>query len=124
MKKQKTRNVMPKRGDIWIVNFDPTIGSEIQKTRPAVILQNDIGNQYSAVTIVAAISSYTGGDIYPTEVLITPREGGLEKESVVLLNQIRTVDKARLIARIGTLALPTMHAVDRATLISLGLVDM
>jgi len=121
MKRQVSK--LPKRGDVWIVNFDPTIGSEIKKTRPAVILQNDIGNRFSAVTIVAAISAHIDKDLYPTEVLIKATEGGLEKSSVVLLNQIRTVDKKRLVSRIGALTEGTMSIVDRAIMISLGLVD-
>lgn len=113
----------PKRGEVWVVNFNPTVGSEIKKTRPAVILQNDVANRYGAVTIVAAISSHVDEDVYPTEVLINPPEGGLEKPSVVLLNQIRTVDKVRLITRIGKLGSVTMKAIDHATAISLGLVE-
>lgn len=114
---------LPKRGEVWIVNFDPTVGSEIKKTRPAVVLQNDIANNFSAVTIVAAMSAHTGKDLYPTEVLIKAPEGGVEKPSIVLLNQIRTIDKTRLVSRIGAFTGGTMNAVDRAVLISLGLVD-
>ena len=120
MKRQVPK--IPKRGEGWIVNFDPTVGSEIRKTRPAVVLQNDIGNRFSAVTIVAAISAHTDEDLYPTEVLIKAPEGGLEKSSVVLLNQIRTIDKTRLVSRIGALTEGTMGIVDRAILVSLGLV--
>lgn len=123
MKKGRTPT-SPKRGDLWIVNFDPTIGSEIRKTRPALILQNDIGNSFSAVTIIAALSSHDGRVAYPTEVPIKPPEGGLQKRSVVLLNQIRTLDKRRLVARIGAIKADTMRAVERALLISLGLIDM
>jgi len=119
--KNKTGSNAPRRGEVWLVNFDPTVGDEIKKTRPAVILQNDIGNQYGAVTIVAALSAHMGDELYPTEVPITPPESGLEKSSVVLLNQIRTVDKTRLMSRIGKLNSATMDAVDHATMISLGL---
>ncbi|OGG53776.1 PemK family transcriptional regulator [Candidatus Kaiserbacteria bacterium RIFCSPHIGHO2_01_FULL_55_79] len=122
MKKRVSKK--PRRGDVWIVNFDPTIGSEIKKTRPAVVLQNDIGNHFSAVTIVAAISSHTDDELYPTEVLIRVPEGGLEKSSVVLLNQIRTIDTSRLIKKIGVLKSGTIESVDRALEISLGLVDL
>ena len=90
----------PKRGEVYLVNFDPTLGSEIQKTRPALVLQNDISNEYSPITIVAAITSQFDEGLYPTEVLIQPPEGGLTTNSVVLLNQIRSIDKKRLI--IGT----------------------
>jgi mRNA interferase MazF len=117
----EARKVTPKRGDVFLVNFDPTIGAEIQKTRPALILQNDIGNRYSPVTIVAAISSLDGAVVYPTEVPIEPGEGGVDRRSVVLLNQIRTVDKGRLIRKLGALYEDTMERVALALLISLGL---
>ena len=114
----------PKRGEVWIINFDPTVGSEIRKTRPAVVLQNNIGNYFSAVTIVAAITSRSDDSLYPVEVSIDPPEGGLDKRSVVLLNQIRTVDKRRMVKKIGMLTEDTMNAVDRALLISLGLIEL
>ncbi|OGG72865.1 PemK family transcriptional regulator [Candidatus Kaiserbacteria bacterium RIFCSPLOWO2_01_FULL_53_17] len=113
--------MIPFRGDVYVVNFDPTIGSEIKKTRPAVVLQNNVGNRHSAVTIVAAISSQFGDELYPTEVFIEPPEGGLEKKCVVLLNQIRTVDKRRLTKKLGVLKRETMMRVDQALEISLGL---
>ena len=82
--------IQPKRGDIYLVNFDPTLGAEIRKTRPALILQNDIANKFSPVTIVAAISSRFDDPLYPTEVLISAKaRTGLAVDSVVLLNQIR-----------------------------------
>lgn len=109
-----------KRGDIWIVNLDPTIGHEIKKSRPAVIIQNDIGNKYSPVTIVAPVSSQNLSKIYPIEVLLTPKNSGLEKESKVLLNQMRTVDKERLVQRIGKVNEETMVRVNRAIKISIG----
>lgn len=109
----------PKRGEVYLVNFDPTIGAEIKKTRPALIIQNDTANRYSPVTIVAAISSKFDNKLYPTEVLIKPSEGGLTSESVVLLNQIRTIDKARLVKRLGTLKADTMEDVKKAILVSL-----
>ena len=93
----------PKRGEVFLVNFDPTIGSEIRKTRPALILQNDISNEYSPITIVAAITSRFDRTLYPTEVLIHAPEGGLSNDSVILLNQIRSIDKQRLIKRLGLL---------------------
>src|SRR4029077_3810886 len=86
----------PKRGEIHLVSFDPALGAEIQKTRPALILQNDIGNQHSPVTIVAAITSNVGRQ-GPTGVLVAAPEGGLTVDSIVLLNQIRTVDKRRFV---------------------------
>jgi mRNA interferase MazF len=117
----EARKVIPKRGDVFLINFDPTIGAEIQKTRPALILQNDIGNRYSPVTIVAAISSLDGAVVYPTEVPIEAGEGGVDRRSVVLLNQIRTIDKGRLIRKLGALDAASIERVDAALLISLGL---
>ena len=108
----------PCRGDIYWVNLDPVIGSEIAKTRPALIISNDIGNQYADRVIVAPISS-GGGKVYPFEVRLNAREGGLAKDSKVLLDQIRTVDKSRLGNRIGKLALERMEEVNRAIRLSL-----
>lgn len=115
----------PKRGDIYLVNFDPTIGAEIRKTRPALILQNDIANKSSPVTIVAAISSKFDDRLYPTEVLISAEAlTGLTVDSVVLLNQIRTVDKKRLVRELGRLSKAKMEEVNRALRISVGLVAL
>lgn len=116
--------VMPKRGEIYVVNFDPTIGFEIKKTRPALILQNDIGNRYSDTTIVAAITSSVGERLYPTEVLLEAMKTGLKNDSVVLLNQVRSIDKMRLIKRVGKVDQEDMEKVDRALEISLGLVEL
>ncbi len=114
----------PKRGEIYLVNFDPTVGSEIQKTRPALILQNDISNQHSPITIVAALTSQFDPELYPTEVLITPPEGGLSYSSVVLLNQIRSIDKIRLVKKLGIISEELMNSVNNAIQISLGLIDL
>ena len=114
----------PRRGEVYLVAFDPTIGSEIRKTRPAVVIQNDVGNRTAPITIVAALSSQIEEPLYPFEVLVQPRAGGLVKRSVALLNQIRTVDRERLIRRLGALAPETMRRVDRAIAISLGLVPL
>jgi mRNA interferase MazF len=113
----------PRRGEVYLVNFDPTIGHEIQKTRPAVIIQNDVSNQYSPITIVAAISSHFGNPPHPREVIL-PSKSGVSKPSAVILNQIRSVDRKRLIRRLGTLDGPTMRKVDEALVISLGLVSI
>jgi mRNA interferase MazF len=121
---KKSRLTYPKRGEVYLVNFDPTIGSEVKKTRPALILQNNIANQYSPITIVAAITSRFDERLYPTEVLIESKEGGLKTDSVVLLNQIRSVDRQRLIKRMGVLEPETLANVDNALQISLGLVEI
>jgi mRNA interferase MazF len=114
----------PKRGEVYLVNFDPTTGAEIKKTRPALILQNNISNQYSRIIIVAVITSQFRETLYPTEVLVQAPEGGLQVNSVVLLNQIRSIDKQRLIKRLGNLELETLQKVDEAIQISLGLVEL
>jgi mRNA interferase MazF len=115
----------PRRGEIYWVAFDPTVGSEIQKTRPAVIIQNDISNQYSPITIVAAVSSQFGTPPRPREVVIaTGGKMGLMQASAVILNQIRSVDRARLQKRLGALDAATMRKVDEALKISLGLVEL
>ena len=112
----------PRRGDIYLVNFDPTIGSEIKKTRPALILQNDIANQHSPITIVAAMTSKVEERMYPTEVFVEAKESGLQSDSIVLLNQIRSIDKRRLVKRLGSVKSATMLRVDRALQISVGIV--
>ena len=114
----------PKRGDIYLTRFDPTLGAEIQKTRPALILQNDVANRYSPITIVAAITSRPRDRDRPTNILVGTPEGGLTSDSTVLLNQIRSVDTQRLIRRLGTLTSDTMRRVDQALMISLGLVEL
>jgi len=119
----KTKKVTnPKRGEIYLVNFDPTTGAEIKKTRPALILQNDTANRWSPITIVAAITSQFEEPLYPTEVLLKVPEGRLETDSVVLLNQIRSIDKRRLVKRLGALKPETMTKVEQAILISFGFV--
>ena len=114
----------PKRGDVVVVDFDPTIGAEIRKRRPALVIQNDIDNRHSPITIVAALTSQVLDERYPTEVVLHPPEGGLTRPSVVLLNQIRSVDKKRVVQRLGRLKPETMARVDRALRISLGLVKL
>jgi mRNA interferase MazF len=115
----------PRRGEVYLVSFDPTIGHEIQKTRPAVVIQNDISNQHSPITIVAAVSSHFGDPPHPREVPIRP--GGktdLSQPSAVILNQIRSIDRARLGKRLGALDAATMRKVDDALRISLGLLEI
>jgi mRNA interferase MazF len=87
-------------------------------------VQNDIANRHSAITIVAAITPQFDEPLYPTEVLISPPEGGLKTDSVALLNQIRSIDKQRVVRRLGTLKPGTMERVDHAILISMGLVKI
>ena len=113
-----------KRGDIWLVGLDPTIGHEIKKLRPAVIIQNDLGNKYSPITIVAPITSQNIEKMYPIEVPLVKRGSGLEKDSKVLLNQIRAIDKKRLTKKLGNVDYETMAKIDYSIKISLGLVEI
>lgn len=114
----------PRRGEVFLVSFDPTVGAEIRKTRPALIVQNDVANRYSPITIVAALTSQFDETLYPTEVFIKAPAGGLRRDGVVLLNQIRSVDKRRLVECLGRLESETMERVGRALKISLGLVEL
>jgi mRNA interferase MazF len=114
----------PRRGEIYLVNFDPTLGHEISKTRPALIIQNDVSNQYSPITIVSAITSQFNDPPYPREVIIQPGKSGLDHASAAILNQIRSVDRKRLIKRIGAVDAATMRKIDAALMISLGLLTL
>jgi mRNA interferase MazF len=113
-----------RRGDVFLVSFDPSLGHEIQKTRPAVVIQNDISNRYSPITIVAAISSSFSDPPHPREVIIEPGKSGLTKRSAVTLNQIRSVDRQRLVKKLGHLDSTTLRRVDEALKISLGLIEI
>lgn len=110
-----------KRGDVFFAELDPVIGSEQGGVRPVLIIQNDIGNQHSPTTIVAAITGQMCKAKLPTHVDLVGRENGLSKNSVVLVEQVRTIDKQRLKERICTLDKAIMEQVDQALQISLGL---
>jgi mRNA interferase MazF len=110
------RNAFPKRGDIFWVNLDPTVGSEINKTRPAVVVSNDAGNEKSLRVIIAPITSSVR-HIYPFETKLTVQG----KEGKVLLDQIRSIDKQRLLKKIAIVDLDTMQLIDRALKIALSL---
>lgn len=109
------------RGDVYLVNLDPIIGKEIGKTRQAVIIQNDIGNKFSPVTIIAPISSVKEiTKPLPIMIFLDKGEGGLKEESFVDCGQIRTIDKdKRLIAKFGSLSKSKMNEIDKAIKISL-----
>ena len=113
----------PRRGEIYLVNFGPAAGRKIRKTRPGVVIRNDISNQWSPITIVAAVSSQFGDPPHPREALL-PARAGLPKSSAVILNQIRSVDRQRLIKRLGSVDAATMRKVDEAIMISLGLIEL
>ena len=107
-----------KRGDIFYADLSPVIGSEQGGIRPVIIIQNDIGNKYSPTVIVAAITSQINKAKLPTHVEISSEEYGLNRDSVVLLEQIRTLDKKRLKEKIGHMPDADMRKVDKSLLIS------
>ncbi|SHK67511.1 type II toxin-antitoxin system PemK/MazF family toxin [Desulforamulus aeronauticus] len=112
------------RGDVFYADLSPVVGSEQGGIRPVLILQNDIGNQYSPTTIIAAITSQIAKAKLPTHIEIQAKMSGLDKDSVVLLEQIRTIDKSRLFEKVSSLNIEYMNRVNRAIEISLGLVEI
>src|SRR5438128_2748464 len=123
MAKAPRKVISPKRGEVYFVAFDPTRGAEIKKTRPAVVMRNNVDDRSRPITIVAPTSSKFDDKVYPTEVLVRAPEGGLKVDSVVSVNQLRAVDKERLERRLGSLKPVTMTAVNDAIAISLALID-
>ena len=111
---------MVKRGDIYYADLSPVVGSEQGGVRPVLIVQNDIGNRYSPTVIAAAVTSRMTKTKLPTHIEIASGVGGLDKDSVVLLEQIRTLDKRRLREKIGELSTKEMQEVNQGLLISLG----
>lgn len=113
-----------KRGDIYYADLSPVVGSEQGGMRPVLIVQNDVGNKYSPTVIAAAITSKTGKTKLPTHIDVageSEETAGLARDSVILLEQVRTIDKKRLRERIGHLDLHTMQKVNSAISVSLGL---
>ena len=110
-----------KRGDIYYADLSPVVGSEQGGVRPVLIVQNDTGNRYSPTVIAAAITSQTNKAKLPTHISLAAPECGLPKDSVVLLEQIRTLDKSRLRERMGRIDEQTMTRVDNAISVSFGL---
>lgn len=115
--------MMVKRGEIYYADLSPVVGSEQGGVRPVLIVQNDIGNKYSPTVIIAAITSQINKGKLPTHVEIAT-EYGLPKDSVILLEQIRTIDKKRLKEKIGFLSVDMMRVVDEAIQISFGLIEL
>ena len=113
-----------KRGDIYYADLSPVIGSEQGGVRPVLVAQNDIGNKYSPTVIAAAITSQINKAKLPTHIEINALEYGLQKDSVILLEQIRTIDKKRLREKIGHLDDELMDRVNEALSISFGLADI
>ncbi|MBQ8907602.1 MAG: type II toxin-antitoxin system PemK/MazF family toxin [Clostridia bacterium] len=112
-----------KRGDIYYADLSPVVGSEQGGIRPVLIVQNDVGNRYSPTVIAAAITSRMGKTKLPTHIDIYADEVGLAKDSVVLLEQIRTLDKRRLREKMGHLDAAAMERVNGAISVSFGLVS-
>lgn len=120
---RSVNRVVVKRGDIFYADLSPVVGSEQGGVRPVLVIQNDIGNKYSPTVIIAAITSQINKAKLPTHVEISAEEYGLTKDSVILLEQIRTIDKKRLKERVGHLSDELMKKVDECIQISFGLVD-
>ena len=112
-----------KRGDIYYADLSPVVGSEQGGLRPVLIIQNDVGNRYSPTVIAAAITSRMGKTKLPTHIDITADKVGLAKDSIVLLEQVRTLDKRRLKEKMGHLDEGMMSAVNAAIAVSFGLGD-
>ena len=112
-----------KRGDIYYADLSPVVGSDQGGTRPVLIIQNDTGNKHSPTVIAAAITSQTGKARLPTHINISGGSVGLSKDSVILLEQIRTIDKRRLREHMGRLDEKHMSMVDDAIAVSFGLHD-
>ncbi len=110
-----------RRGDIYYADLSPVIGSEQGGLRPVLIVQNDIGNKYSPTVIAAAITSKLSKTKLPTHIDVYADKVGLQRDSVVLLEQIRTIDKTRLKEKMGHLDDDMMHRVDEAITVSFGL---
>jgi len=112
-----------KRGDVYFADLSPVVGSEQGGVRPVLIIQNDIGNRFSPTVIVAAITAQIQKAKLPTHVEIDAKRYGFERDSVILLEQIRTIDKQRLTDKITHLDEEMMDRVDKALQVSLGLID-
>ncbi len=118
---RSVNNVLVRRGDIFFADLNPVVGSEQGGIRPVLIVQNDVGNKYSPTVIIAAITSQIDKAKLPTHVELPHEDYGLEKDSVILLEQLRTIDKKRLKEKITFLDQEMMSRVDDALKISLGL---
>ncbi len=112
---------MIKRGDIYYADLSPVVGSEQGGIRPVLIVQNDVGNKYSPTVIAAAITSQKYKNSLPTHIRVNADGCGLAKDSIVLLEQVRTIDKKRLKERMGNLDDVDMDRIDKALSVSFGL---
>lgn len=117
-------DLIVKKGDLYFADLSPVVGSEQGGVRPVLVVQNDVGNKYSPTIIVAAVTSQTSKAKLPTHVELAATQGGLSKNSVVLLEQLRTIDKQRLKERIGALSDTQIPYVDAALGVSLGIANL
>lgn len=113
------RQPIPRRGDVWLTSLDPTIGHEVRKTRPTVIVTNDVYNRHNWVVLALPLTSHDVAEY--DQVLVQPPEGGLARPSVTLPDQFRAVDRRRLVKRLGRLSDETIRQVDRTLKIVLDL---
>ena len=124
--KNKNKGVIQKmnvkRGDIYYADLSPVVGSEQGGVRPVLIVQNDVGNKYSPTVIAAAITSQQEKNRLPTHISVNGNQCGLSKDSVVLLEQVRTIDKQRLKERMGNLSTNDMNKINKALTVSFGLI--
>jgi mRNA interferase MazF len=115
----------PKRGEIYLASLDPSVGREIKKTRPVLVIQNDVSNRLTGMTIVAPITSTVRFLLNPVHVLIpADNRTRLAITSVALLNQVRAIDRIRLLKKLGVVDHETVERLDEAIKISLGLVPV
>lgn len=113
--------MLVKRGDIYYADLSPVVGSEQGGVRPVLIVQNDVGNKFSPTVIAAAITSQKEKNNLPTHIEVDARDCGLSKDSIVLLEQVRTIDKQRLREKMGALDNTDMGKVNHALSVSFGL---
>jgi mRNA interferase MazF len=110
---------IPRRGEVWLVSLDPTVGHEVRKTRPAIVVTDDIYNEHNWVVLIMPLTSRDKAEY--DQVLIDPPNGGLSNRSVTLPDQIRSIDRQRLVTRLGSLTEATMQKVDHSLRIVLSL---
>ena len=119
--KRSVKKVNVKRGDIFYADLSPVVGSEQGGLRPVLIVQNDVGNKFSPTVIAAAITSQRDKTNLPTHIRVDADGCGLSKDSIVLLEQVRTIDKQRLKEKMGSLDQGSMNRIDKALSVSFGL---
>lgn len=114
-------NVEIRKGDIFLANLEPVVGAEQGRVRPVLIIQNNYGNKLSPTTIIAPITSKVYSKEYPTNVFLKKEDSKLNKDSTILLNQIRTIDKRRIIKKISSIQIDLLRKVELAIKISLAI---